>query len=134
MRKMREDSTWKRLTPEQRETLEGWLFDENLVYASVVERVREEFGLQTTVASVGRYYRSRARLRQVLELLEAQLAANALNVPGEAGPDARRPVWAEPAAGGAGETGAAGRRNLNPEVRVRSPMFAYVRLCSPMFA
>jgi hypothetical protein len=36
MRKMRDNSTWKQLTSEQRETLESWLFDENLGYLDVI--------------------------------------------------------------------------------------------------
>jgi hypothetical protein len=51
MRKMRDDSTWNRLTPEQRETLESWLFDENLGYAKTLERVQKEFGVEATIAS-----------------------------------------------------------------------------------
>ena len=76
---MRDDSTWNQLTPEQRETLESWLFDENLGYVKTVERVQEEFGLEATIASVGRFYRLRARGRQVAELVEAQAAASELN-------------------------------------------------------
>jgi hypothetical protein len=79
MRKMRDDSTWTRLTPEQRETLEIWLFEENLGYAKTLAKVQEEFGVEATVASLGRFYRRRARERQVTELLEAQVAANELN-------------------------------------------------------
>jgi hypothetical protein len=79
MRKMRDDSTWNQLTPEQRETLESWLFDENLGYAKTLERVQKEFGVEATMASVGRFYRRRARERQVEELLEAQTAASELN-------------------------------------------------------
>ena len=65
MSKMRSDSTWNQLTPEQRETLETWLFDENLGYAETVERVRREFGLQATTLSVGRFRRRRAAERQI---------------------------------------------------------------------
>ncbi len=79
MRKLRDDSTWNQLTPEQRETLEEWLFDENLGYAKTLERVEKEFGLEATIASLGRYYRRRARERQVAELAVAQLAASELN-------------------------------------------------------
>ena len=79
MRKLRDDSTWNQLTPEQRETLESWLFDENLGYAKTQERVLKEFQLEATVASVGRYYRRRARERQVAELAVAQIAASELN-------------------------------------------------------
>ena len=79
MRKLRDDSTWNRLTPGQRETLESWLFDENLGYAKTLARVQKEFGLEATIASLGRFYRRRARERQVAELVEAQLAAIDLN-------------------------------------------------------
>lgn len=79
MRKLRDDSTWNQLTPEQRETLESWLFDENLGYAKTLERVQKVFTLEATIASLGRYYRRRARERQVVELVEAQAAASQLN-------------------------------------------------------
>ncbi len=35
---MRDDSAWNRLTAEQREKLESWLFDENLGYAETLAR------------------------------------------------------------------------------------------------
>jgi hypothetical protein len=79
MSKMRSDSTWNQLTPEQRETLETWLFDENLGYAETVERVRREFGLQATTSSVGRFRRHRAAERQAEDLTDAQAAALDLN-------------------------------------------------------
>jgi hypothetical protein len=79
MRKMRDDSTWNQLTSEQRETLEAWLFEENLGYAKTLERVQKEFGLEATMASVGRFYRRRARERQVEELVEAQATATEVN-------------------------------------------------------
>jgi hypothetical protein len=79
MRKLRSDSTWNQITPEQRETLEGWLFDENLGYAEALERAQKEFGLKATLASLGRYCRRVALERQIAELLEAQVAANELN-------------------------------------------------------
>jgi hypothetical protein len=75
VRKIRDDSTWLQLTPEERETLESWLFDENLGYEKTIERVKKEFGMEGTVASLGRYYRRRARERQDLELMNAQLVA-----------------------------------------------------------
>ncbi len=79
MRKARDDSTWSRLTPEQREILESWLFDENLGYVKTLKQVQTEFGCQGTIASLGRYYRRRARERQVSELASAQVAADELN-------------------------------------------------------
>ena len=82
MRKLREDSTWNQLTPGQRETLEDWLFEENPGYEKVLARAREEFGVEATMASLGRYYRRRAGERQVKEVVEAQAAADELNGPG----------------------------------------------------
>ncbi len=79
MSKMRNDSTWNQLTPEQRETLETWLFDENLGYAETVERVRREFGLQATTSSVGRFRRRRAAEHQAEDFADAQAAAIDLN-------------------------------------------------------
>lgn len=79
MRKLRDDSTWNRLTADQRESLEVWLFDENLGYAETLARVRRELGLEATVASLGRYYRRRARERQVNELVEAEAMAAVVN-------------------------------------------------------
>jgi hypothetical protein len=79
MSKLREDSTWNQLTAGQRETLEDWLFEENLGYEKTLARAKQEFGLEATMASLGRYYRRRAGERQVQELVEAQLAADELN-------------------------------------------------------
>jgi len=79
MRKLRDDSTWNQLTSEQRERLEDWLFEENLGYAGAVGRVKKKFGLEATIASIGRFYRRRARERQTLELFEAGIAAAELN-------------------------------------------------------
>ncbi len=76
---MRKDSTWNRLTSKQRAKLEKWLFEGNLGYAEAVARAHKEFGVEGTVASMGRYYRRRAQERQPAELLEAQMAAAEVN-------------------------------------------------------
>ncbi len=76
---MRRDSTWNRLTRQQRAKLEKWLFEGNLGYAEAVARARKEFGVKGTVASMGRYYRRRAQERQPAEWAEAQMAAAEVN-------------------------------------------------------
>jgi hypothetical protein len=76
---MRENSTWSRLSTEQREKVEGWLFEENLGYAKILERVKAEFGIEATKTSLCRYYRRRVVERQAEELVEAQFSADALN-------------------------------------------------------
>lgn len=79
MRKRRDDSTWNQLTTAQREALDGWLFDENLGYAETLARARQEFGVAASLASVGRYYRFRARERQVFEMAKAGSDAELVN-------------------------------------------------------
>src|SRR5580704_2901903 len=65
MRKLRNDSKWNRLTPQQRALAEQWLFSESRGYGETASRLKSEFGLETSIASVGRYYRRRARERQL---------------------------------------------------------------------
>jgi hypothetical protein len=72
--KMRSDSTWAGLTPEQRETLEGWLFEENLGYAEVLERVQRDFGVTASKPSLSRYYQRLAAERAQRELLDLKSA------------------------------------------------------------
>jgi hypothetical protein len=79
MRKMRSDSTWNLLTPEQLGLLDDWLFYERLGYAKAVARVEEEFGLQVSLSSMGRYHRWRVRVRQAAKLVTAQVTADELN-------------------------------------------------------
>lgn len=64
---------------EQRELLERWLFDENLGYMDARERVQKEFGLETTIWSVARFFHRRARERPVEQLLEAAASAERVN-------------------------------------------------------
>ncbi len=72
--KLRCDSTWAGLTPEQRETLEGWLFEENLGYTEVLERVQREFGVTASKMSLSRYYQRLAAERAQRELLDMKSA------------------------------------------------------------
>jgi hypothetical protein len=73
MRKVRSDSPWNGLTFEQCETVEKWLFDEHVSYPETAVRIQKEFGKETSEWSVGRFYRTRARVRRALELLDAQV-------------------------------------------------------------
>jgi hypothetical protein len=77
MRKPRDDSKWKALTPGQHARLEGWLFEENIGYARVAALARQEFGVETSLAGVARYYRRRALERQEMrhETLRAMVSA-----------------------------------------------------------
>ncbi len=72
--KLRCDSPWAGLTAEQRETLEGWLFEENLGYVEVLERVKHEFGIAASKMSLARYYQRVAAERAHRELLDLNSA------------------------------------------------------------
>ena len=65
MSKLRADSLWNQLTPEQRHTLEGWLLDENITYQAALDRVKQEWGLDRTYSSVVRFYRHCAKNRAI---------------------------------------------------------------------
>lgn len=80
LKKVRSDSTWHGLTWEQCEKVERWLFEENRSYAETSELVKTHFGRETSTSSVGRFYSQRARVRRAMELMEAQVAADQLQV------------------------------------------------------
>ena len=69
MSKIRCDSIWNGLTPEQKQTLEHWLFVENLGCREVSERAQKEWGVTGSSMSVSRYYR-RVEQERVLNELE----------------------------------------------------------------
>jgi hypothetical protein len=79
MGKMRCDSAWAALTPEQRDTLEGWLFDENLGYAEVLERAKKEFGITTSKTSLIRFYQRAAAERAQREFLDLETTVREIN-------------------------------------------------------
>lgn len=56
-RKVRSDSVLDRLTAEQKQRLATWLRTENRSYEAVRGLVAAEFGLSTSRAALGRYYR-----------------------------------------------------------------------------
>jgi hypothetical protein len=77
--KLRCDSTWAALTPEQRETLEGWLFEENLGYKEVLERAQKEFGVTGSKMSLTRHYRRVATERAQRDFLDLEATIKDLN-------------------------------------------------------
>ncbi len=68
MSKIRCDSNWDGLAPEQRQTLERWLFVENMGYKEASERAQNEWGVTGSSVSVGRFYRRVAKERALAEL------------------------------------------------------------------
>ena len=57
MNKPHNNSVFAKLTPEQLETLEDWLFEEKMSYEAAIERVQKEFGVAASASAVGRLYR-----------------------------------------------------------------------------
>jgi hypothetical protein len=79
MSKLRSDSAWAALSPEQRETLEGWLFEENLGYKEALERAQKEFGITASLRSLSEYYQRAARERTQEELLTVKATAEEID-------------------------------------------------------
>src|SRR5258708_10389285 len=70
MSKLRSDSKWTGLSAEQRETLEGWLFEENVGYREALDRAQKEFGITASVRSLAEFYQYLARERMKAEVGE----------------------------------------------------------------
>ncbi|HEY0966942.1 MAG TPA: hypothetical protein VGD88_06105 [Opitutaceae bacterium] len=76
-KKPRSDSKLDSLLPEQREQLIAWLVDENLPYDQAVVRLRKEFGVETSIAALSRFYSTRCftlRSSQAKEFAEHVVA------------------------------------------------------------
>jgi hypothetical protein len=79
MRKTKSDALWNALSPEQLETLDQWLFDENLSYAKAWPRAQHELGFKGSVASLKRYYARRKQERTLLLFKDLQKDLTVLN-------------------------------------------------------
>jgi hypothetical protein len=82
MGKLRSDSAWSKLTSEQRETLEGWLFEENTGYKEALERAQKEFGLAASLTSLADFYQRLAEERMQRELLGVKSMAGKIDKAG----------------------------------------------------
>jgi len=74
--KLRADSNWSGLSGEQRQTLERWLFEENLSYKETLERAKKEFGIEASLGSVQRFRRRVIKERTVAAMIEAEKSAD----------------------------------------------------------
>jgi hypothetical protein len=67
------------LTPEQREILDGWLFDERVSQKLVLGWAHDDFGVEASLTSLKNYYQRRVRERSdenlELAMVEAKLTA-----------------------------------------------------------
>ncbi|HEX4343643.1 MAG TPA: hypothetical protein VH255_09640 [Verrucomicrobiae bacterium] len=71
LRKTRSDASWNKLTKEQRELLEQWLFEEGLGYDEAFAKAKSELGFEGSVHGVKRFYKRMAQERLLEEMLEA---------------------------------------------------------------
>ncbi len=79
MSKIRSDSIWNSLPPEQRQMLEHWLFVERISYKEASERAQREWGVTGSAVSVGTYYRRIEKDRVMGDLEEAAETAMGVN-------------------------------------------------------
>jgi hypothetical protein len=70
MNKLRSDSPFSQLTPEQMETLEEWLFEERLGYKEALERMQNTFGVAVSQSGLARFYARLATERSQIGLVE----------------------------------------------------------------
>jgi Protein of unknown function (DUF3486) len=67
-----------KLTPEGRETLDRWLFEENLGYREIERRSLETLGARIRYRTLVRYYRVRLRARTLERIAHSAQCANAV--------------------------------------------------------
>jgi hypothetical protein len=77
--KLRADSNWSGLTGEQRQTLERWLFEENLSYKETLERAKKELGIEASLGSLQRFRRRVIKERTLAAMSEAEESAAEVN-------------------------------------------------------
>ena len=63
MRKLRSDSFWHKLTPDQKSQIQHWFFVDNLSYAQTHSRMRTEMGVTCALSAIGPLYHHLSELR-----------------------------------------------------------------------
>ncbi len=53
MRKLRSDALWHKLTPDQKNQVQHWLFVEHLGYAQTHDRIQKELGIACALSTIG---------------------------------------------------------------------------------
>ncbi|HZV33429.1 MAG TPA: helix-turn-helix domain-containing protein [Verrucomicrobiae bacterium] len=88
-KRLRSDSIWHRLKPDQREVINRWL-EEGLSYREISWRAHEELDLELSLAAVSRFYHQGLRMQVVNELADAQESAKAVQDSGANTADLRK--------------------------------------------
>ena len=68
MRKLRSDSKWQTLPPQQREMVLKWLFDDGLSFKQALNRARKELGINASATSLRRFYHHWSEERHIANL------------------------------------------------------------------
>jgi hypothetical protein len=68
--KTKSSARWNGLAARHRETLEAWLFEENLGFGEALERARTELGFAGSLSSLKRFYHRTADERMIEEYAE----------------------------------------------------------------
>jgi hypothetical protein len=79
MPKVKSSAKWNGLSPQQRSTLEEWLFEEKLSYTKATERARAELGFKGSRSSLRRYYERRAGERMLERFAESEKLMASVN-------------------------------------------------------
>lgn len=77
-RKIRGNAIWNRLTPEQKQKINVWLHDLKLTHRETHQRVKDELGVDCSLATVGRFYQYGLQIQVRDEVSDAQSAAQAI--------------------------------------------------------
>jgi len=72
MTKLKSHATWNKLTPEQRQKLDHWMFDLNLSHRETHQRAQTELGLVCSLSTIRRMFAHGVKLRAVREVAESQ--------------------------------------------------------------
>src|ERR1700679_1623331 len=70
MDKAKSNASWNALSPEQQQTLDKWLFEENLSYTEILPKAQTEPGFPGALSSLKRYYQRRKQEKKVEEIKE----------------------------------------------------------------
>jgi hypothetical protein len=79
MKKSKAHALWNGLSPEQREILDKWLFDDGLSYAKAWPRAQAELGFKGSISSLKRYCKRRSDERTLEEFQDLRDELLALN-------------------------------------------------------
>ena len=70
MNKVRSDALWNKLSPESKEVLDKWLFEDNLRYDDILAQAKSQLGFEGSLGSLKRYRYRREQERVLTDMDE----------------------------------------------------------------